>query len=350
MQGQSDQRRQPGNILTNERNRTNEAQERHMLDRFVTHSTICEFANDRVNLGRDDVKDAREQVNRMREKLERYIADHPGFDLVKMLHSGSVAKGTALQTFEDMDVAVYVEAGKAPQDEKTLQNWLVDRLRLAYPQKDWGDFKTEQHCVTVTFIGSGLKVDVVPVLYDGEANDVGYLITKDTGDRVKTSVKLHLEFTRRRKEAHKTHYRQMVRLVKWWAAIQKREHDNFRCKSFMTELIMAHLFDKGLNGSDYPSALFEFFGFVVRTGLKEQIVFADYYKPGAVGPSKDPMQIFDPVNATNNVASKYTETDRITLVSAAEEAVDAIAYARRATTKGEAVDAWQTIFGSSFRG
>jgi len=134
------------------------------------------------------------------------------------------------------------------------------------------------------------------------------------------------------------------------AAIQKREHDNFRCKSFMTELIMAHLFDKGLNGSDYPSALFEFFGFVVRTGLKEQIVFADYYKPGAVGPSKDPMQIFDPVNATNNVASKYTETDRITLVSAAEEAVDAIAYARRATTKGEAVDAWQTIFGSSFRG
>jgi len=47
------------------------------LDRFVTHSTILEFAADRVNLGRDDVKEYREQVNRMREKLERYIAEHP---------------------------------------------------------------------------------------------------------------------------------------------------------------------------------------------------------------------------------------------------------------------------------
>ncbi len=76
-----------------------------MLDSFVTHSTIVEFASERVNLGRDDIKENREQVNRMREKLERYIAEHPGFDLVKMLHSGSVAKGTALKTLSVMDVA-----------------------------------------------------------------------------------------------------------------------------------------------------------------------------------------------------------------------------------------------------
>src|SRR5690349_1675219 len=100
------------------------------VDRFVTHSSIADFANDRVNLGRDDVSTSREQVKRMREKLEQYIAEHAGFDLVKMLHSGSVAKGTALKNFEDMDVAVYLEAGQAPQDEKTLHSWLIDRLRL----------------------------------------------------------------------------------------------------------------------------------------------------------------------------------------------------------------------------
>src|SRR5579859_557353 len=320
------------------------------LDRFVTHSTILEFAADRVNLGRDDVKEYREQVNRMREKLERYIAEHPGFELVKMLHTGSVAKGTALKTLGDMDVAVYLKAGQAPKDETKLHAWLIDRLRLAYPQKDWGDFNAEHHCVTVKFIGSGLKVDVVPVIYEGESNDVGYLITKDTGDRVKTSVKLHLEFIRRRKEAHKTHYRQMVRLVKWWAAIQKRERENFRCKSFMIELILAHLFDNGFDVGDYPTALFEFFSYVVRTGLQEQVIFTDNYKASAVAQCKDPIRIFDPVNSANNVACRYSEAERVALVSAAEDAVDAIAYARRATTKGEAIAEWQTVFGSGFRG
>jgi tRNA nucleotidyltransferase (CCA-adding enzyme) len=321
-----------------------------MLDTFVTHSTITEFADDRVNLGRDDVAEHREQVNRMRDKLEHYIAEHPGFDLVKMLHTGSVAKGTALKTLQDMDVAVYLEAGKAPEDEDKLHAWLIERLRLAYPQKDGADFNAEHHCVTVKFIGSGLKVDVVPVIYEGEANDVGYLITKDTGDRVKTSVRQHLEFIRRRKEAHKTHYRQMVRLVKWWAKIQKSERENFRCKSFMIELILAHLFDGGFDGADYVSALFNFFSYVVRTGLREQIVFTDNYKASDVTKCTDPIRIFDPVNSANNVACRYTDAERAALVSAAEDAVDAIAYARRATTKGEAVAEWQTIFGSGFRG
>jgi len=321
-----------------------------MLDSFVTHSTIVEFASERVNLGRDDVKEHREQVNRMREKLERYIAEHPGFDLVKMLHSGSVAKGTALKTLSDMDVAVYLESGAVPENEEKLHTWLIERLRLAYPQKDWGDFTAEQHCVTVKFKGSGLKVDVVPVIYEGDPKDAGYLITKDTGDRVKTSVKLHLEFIRRRKEAHKTHFQQMVRLLKWWAAIQKRERENFRCKSFMIELVLAHLFDNGLDGTDYPVALFDVFGYIVRTGLKEQIIFTDNYKASAVGECKDPVRIFDPVNSANNVACRYTEADRIALVGAAEDALDAIAYARRATTKGEATTEWQAIFGSGFRG
>src|SRR5262249_3708086 len=156
-----------------------------------------------------------------------YIAAHPGFELVKMLHSGSVAKGTALRTINDMDVAVYVEAGKAPEDEKKLIDWVGDRLRQAYGDALKPDqFSPQHHCVTVSFRGTGLDVDVVPVLYEGGADDRGYLITKDTGDRVLTSIPLHLKFTRARKTTHKHHYRQMVRLVKWWAAIQKNQREN----------------------------------------------------------------------------------------------------------------------------
>ena len=79
-----------------------------MLDSHIGHSEIAAFCFDRVNLKRDDVDEYRAQVNNLRNKLANYIADHPAFDLVKMLNSGSVAKGTALKTFNDMDVAVYV--------------------------------------------------------------------------------------------------------------------------------------------------------------------------------------------------------------------------------------------------
>jgi tRNA nucleotidyltransferase (CCA-adding enzyme) len=68
------------------------------LDSRITHADIVAFADDRVNLKGEDVKAHREQVDRLRAKLETYIAAHPGFDLVKMLQSGSVAKGTALKT------------------------------------------------------------------------------------------------------------------------------------------------------------------------------------------------------------------------------------------------------------
>jgi tRNA nucleotidyltransferase (CCA-adding enzyme) len=323
-----------------------------MLDRHVKHSDVAAFADERINLKRDDVQAYREQVGRLRTKLVTYIAAHPGFDLVKILHSGSVAKGTALRTINDMDVAVYVRAGSAPEDEKKLIHWLKDRLQEAYGDLLNPDqFLPQHHCVTVSFRGSGLDVDIVPVLYEGGADDLGYLITKDTGDRVLTSIPLHLKFTRTRKDAHKRHYRQMVRLVKWWARIQKNERDDFRFKSFMIELLLAHLFDNGLDGSDYAEALFTFFAYIVRTRLDERIVFSDYYDTSKlVAGSGMPIQIFDPVNPGNNIAARYSPADRDAIVDAAEDALDAIAFARRATTKGVAIDQWQTILGTGFKG
>ncbi|MCZ7538030.1 MAG: nucleotidyltransferase domain-containing protein, partial [Acidimicrobiia bacterium] len=56
----------------------------------------------------------RDQVNRLRTSLEKKIAEDPDYALVKMLHAGSVAKGTALKTVNDLDVAVYVKQAAAP--------------------------------------------------------------------------------------------------------------------------------------------------------------------------------------------------------------------------------------------
>ena len=322
-----------------------------MLDRHVTHDDIARFAADRVNLSTDDVQAYRAQVGRLREKLTNYIAEHPGFDLVKMLHSGSVAKGTALKTLNDIDVAVYVKKGAAPEDESALLAWTAARLREAYGRTLNADQITiGHHCVAVEFRGSGLNVDVVPVLYEGDARDRGYLIPQSTGVRVLTSIPLHLEFVRKRKTAAPHHYRQMVRLVKWWARTQRSQRDGFRFKSFMTELLLAKLVDTGFATNDYAEAMFGFFSYIVRSRLAEKIVFADYYAASEVTNDGNPVQIYDPVNPKNNVACLYSAADVAIILEAAEDALDAIAYARRATGKGEAVGAWQDILGTGFKG
>lgn len=322
-----------------------------MIDRHVTHADIAAFAADRVNLSRDDVSDYRKQVARLREKLTAYIKEHPGFDLVKMLHSGSVAKGTALKTLNDMDVAVYIKSGSAPKDEAKLLDWTAARLREAYG----GTIKPEQvtighHCVALEFKTSGLNVDVVPILYEGDAQDRGYLIPPSTGVRVLTSIPMHLDFIRKRKTAMPHHYRQMVRLVKWWARTQKANRHGFRFKSFMTELLLARMVDQKVAIDDYADALFGFFSHIVRTRLSERVVFTDYYAAKDVADDGKPVQIYDPVNPDNNVACLYSAADVAVIVEAAEDALDAIAYARRATTKGEAVSSWQDILGTGFKG
>ena len=319
-----------------------------MLLSFVEHSDIRAFAEAKVNLKRDDVKTYRDQVNRLRERLSDFIKDHPDYGLVKMLHAGSVMKGTALKTVNDMDVAVYVRPSDDTVDDSSLLSWLVDRLREVYPTMKPDQFTPRDHCVAVSFRGSGLDVDVVPVIADDDDEDCGCLIVKDTGKRVRTSIPRHLEFIRKRKNAQPDHFAQVVRLVKWWVRQRKSEDTSFRFKSFMPELICAKLADEGLDCSNYPRALERVFTYVVTTGLKERITFTDYYESDAAPPSPDPIQIFDPVNPENNVAAQYSEANRTAITEAAADALDAITEAHYATTQGRAVEMWKLVFGPSF--
>lgn len=71
----------------------------------VGHREIAQFATDRVNLPKAKADEYRAQARRLREKLEGYLNEHPDFTLRKMLISGSLAKGTALRSLNDIDVA-----------------------------------------------------------------------------------------------------------------------------------------------------------------------------------------------------------------------------------------------------
>jgi tRNA nucleotidyltransferase (CCA-adding enzyme) len=318
----------------------------------ITHAALATYAIDRVNLPSTDAQKYREQVRNLRKQLEKKIAEDPDYGLVKMLHSGSVRKGTALRTTSDMDVAVYVKAAAAPVgSDRELIPWMEARLKEAFPNLADDQFQPQDHCVTLTFRGSGLAVDAVPVIYEGEPDNVGYLINKNTGDRLLTSVSRHIEFIKARKDKHPDDFAQVVRLAKWWVKEMKRKlGDGFRFKSFMVELILAHLSDKGRKFDDYVAALEAFFDYILDSELKQRIAFTDFYAAGEL-PAVDgaAIEIIDPVNPDNNVAQRYTDTQRLQILDAAEQAADAIAEAHYSDTKTRAVTLWQSVLGSSFK-
>ena len=317
----------------------------------ISHADIAGFAEESVNLKREDAKDFREQVWLLREKLEKYAADHPEYGLIKTLLSGSLAKGTSLKTLNDIDVAFYVNADKSPSAEPDLLEWLAKRLRDAYPQMKPDQITPNKHSVCIKYAVSGLSVDVVPVQYKGDPDDRGYLFAFDGGEPVLTSIPLHLAFIRKRKALQKLHFAQVIRLVKWWVRLQKSNDESFRLKSFMTEMIVAHLADSGVVMSDYPTALEKVFSYIVKSQLKSRIAFTDYYTASKLpGPTGKAIEIFDPVNENNNVASVYDDTHRKKIVTAAQDALEAISEARFATTRGRAIECWQDVLGPSFRG
>jgi tRNA nucleotidyltransferase (CCA-adding enzyme) len=319
---------------------------------IVNHAVLRSFAGDRVNLPESEVAKHRHQVQRLRDHLQRVIDEHDHYKLIKTLHSGSVAKGTALKTVSDMDVAAYLDAQQVPAcDEHKLIAELATILRSAYgANKAPEDFQEQTHSVKVHFHGSELDVDVAPVVYAGLPDDRGDLITKQ-GDQVETSVRLHLEFIRRRKQRYGKDYAQLIRFVKYWAREQKRSRgEDFRCKSFLLELIVAHLADEGIPLSDYPTAIESVFVWMVGTRLAERVWFDDYYDKSDLPASNEPIRVYDPVNSTNNVCKAYSDTNRDLLTEAAADALDAVTAARYGTTKGYAIECWQRLFGPTFRG
>lgn len=316
----------------------------------VGHSDIATFAQDRVNLPKDKADEYRAQARRLREKLEGYLDEHPDFTLRKMMLSGSLAKGTALRSLNDIDVACYISGADAPRDVVALLEYLAVRLRKAFPNFSPDQVQPQTYSVTVSFRGTGLDVDVVPILYDGDPNWYGNLVSQDDGSFLNTNIPLHLEFIRKRKRAQPDHFSQVVRLIKFWAARMKAADEGFRFKSFMIELILAHLSDQGLSFADYPEALQHFFTYLARTDLREKIVFTDNYPASSVETFNHRVQIIDPVNASNNVSRLYTDANASAIYEAALDAGDAIDSALAAPTKQETVYYWQKVFGTSFQG
>jgi len=300
------------------------------------------YVTEKLALPGDERNDYRGQVNRLLDKLDHVLATDGSYRIVKFRRAGSLEKGTSNRPRAgkpaDADVGVYFGVDDPDDfDVAALQRLIKKLLVAAYPQKSPDDFEEGGRTFGVAFNGSGLEVDLVPIVALDSMADFGLQYSR-TGAPVKTSVKAHI-----------AHYRdhagrdpllaELLRLAKRWRYWQELAG----IQSFQLELMLSYLVDRDGPATGLEEGLRRFFLFVARD-LDAGIAF-----DGADASAfSDAIVIVDPANEENNVAARVEPGEREAFVAAAKEALTTITVAQGLPGKGETITAWKELFGENF--
>ena len=207
-----------------------------------------------------------------------------------------------------------------------------------YPNKSVEDFELQRKAATVTFIKSGLNVDVVPVIEDADRVNYGWQFDIHEGTKLHTCAPCQIQFIRDRK-SNDSNFRTLVRLAKKWRNHAELTH----LKSFVIELILAYLLDKNGNSGSIEERFRQFLLYIAQHGLKEIISFPE--NQGTIPDFNDPVVIIDPVCDTNNVASRLSEAERVEIVAVAQSAWEQAHYA----SVTDDITQWKVLFGARFK-
>ena len=96
-----------------------------------------------------------------------------------MVKAGSFAKFTILRKTSmdpvDVDVVFYISGRNVEQGTlATLTDTIYHQLIKIYPNKDVEHFQIQRKAATVAFVGSGLSVDIVPVIEHATQPNYGW--------------------------------------------------------------------------------------------------------------------------------------------------------------------------------
>jgi tRNA nucleotidyltransferase (CCA-adding enzyme) len=295
-----------------------------------------------LRLPADKRKQYHEQVDRLTTALGIRLKEQTDIKVTKVVKAGSFAKFTILKKTNedpvDVDVVFYI-SGKDVNHEtlQSLTQTIYDVLTKLYPNKTVEHFEIQRKAATVNFVGSGLSVDIVPVIENPSKDGYGWQYDIQDGSRIETCAPCQVKFVRDRKNID-PNFRTLVRLGKRWS-----RHAEIKLKSFMVELIMAHLLDENGKEGAIEQRFRDFLLYIADSGLKKLIKFPEN---GWLVPSfSDPVVIIDPVNSNNNVASRITEAERVEIVQAAESAWEAAYYA----SESDEEEVWKELFGARFK-
>jgi hypothetical protein len=296
-----------------------------------------------LRLPADKRKEYHAQVDRLITELSRTVREKTEIKITKVVKAGSFAKYTILRKTStdpvDVDVVFYISGRNI--DRETLQglNDTIYKLLIeVYPNKDVEDFEIQRKAATVSFVGTGLSVDIVPVIEDPERPGYGWQFDLQDGSKLETCAPCQIKFVRDRKNKDKD-YRTLVRLTKKW-----RNHAELKAlKSFAIELIVAYTLDTEGNAGAIEERFRRVLLYIAQSGLKETIQFAENTAP--FGTFSDPVVIIDPVYSLNNVASRITEAERVAIVAAAQDSWEAAHFASAEDDN----EVWKELFGPRFK-
>lgn len=287
-------------------------------------------------------KEYHAQVDNLISTLSKGLKDQTDIKITKVMKAGSFAKYTILRKTNedpvDVDVVFYISGKDAKQETLLSLSETIHALLIKiYPTKHVSNFTIQRKAATVEFVGSGLSVDIVPVVENPSRPGYGWQFEKD-GSKLETCPPKQLQFVRDRKNAD-ADFRTLVRLAKKW-----RNHSDLKpLKSFTIELIMAFVLDKqGAEGS-IEQKFRRFLLYIAQSGLKERIQFPENGMANVA--FSDPVIIIDPVSSDNNVASRITEEERKEIVAAADAAWETAHYA----SGEDDIEIWKELFGGRFK-
>lgn len=296
-----------------------------------------------LRLPADKRKEYHEQVDRLINALTKRVHEQSDIKITKVVKAGSFAKYTILcKTLEDpvdVDVVFYISGRSVDKESLASLNQLIyDALIKLYPNKTVEDFEIQRKAATVTFVGTGLSVDIVPVIEDTARAGYGWQFDIHDGTKVQTCAPCQIKFVRDRKDKD-SDFRTLVRLAKKW----RNRVELKPLKSFAIELIMAHVLAKNGKDGSIEKRFRDFLLYIAQSGLKEVITFPEN---GLVLPSfTDPVVILDPVCSTNNVANRISEDERKEIVAAALDAWEAANFA----SMEDDIEIWKELFGPRFK-
>jgi tRNA nucleotidyltransferase (CCA-adding enzyme) len=283
------------------------------------------------------------QVDRLVTALTKTLHEQSEHKITKVVKAGSFAKYTILRkTTEDpvdVDVVFYITGCKAESETlASLSQTIYDVLIKLYPNKAVEDFEIQRKAATVTFVGSGLSVDIVPVIEDPARPGYGWQFDIHDNTKVQTCAPGQIKFVKDRKDAD-ADFRTLVRLAKRW----RNRAELKPLKSFTIELIMAHVLARNGKEGTIEKRFRDFLLYIAQSELKEDITFPEN---GVVSLAfTDPVVILDPVCNTNNVASRISEDERQGIVAAATEAWEIANFA----SSEDDLDVWKELFGPRFK-
>ncbi|MGA8480350.1 MAG: CBASS oligonucleotide cyclase [Chthoniobacterales bacterium] len=309
----------------------------------LSDKQLCYYDSNVLRLPADKRKENHVQVDRLINELSRSIRDKTEIKITYVVKAGSFAKFTILRRTSvdplDVDVVFYVSGRQIDQETfDSLNSTIYDLLIKVYPNKHVEDFEIQRKAATVTFAGTGISVDVVPVIEDENRPGYGWQFDVQDGSKIRTCAPCQIKFVRDRKSQDK-YFRTLTRLAKKW-----RNHAELNpLKSFTIELILAYILDQEGSAGSIEERFRRFLLYIAQSGLKDRMEFPENVAP--FGDFGDAVVILDPACSQNNVASRITEEERKQIVEFAEKSWEAANFASVENDD----EIWKEIFGRGFK-